>query len=230
MTHGPAIRLICALVAALLVSASLVVAQGTPKYAAPRTPWGDPDLQGKWPGTDLVGVPLPYFGIVPFAFWVVFIAFQLSRESARTAERETQAQQRLRAIFDHTLHFMGLLDVNGVVLEANRPVLEAVGLSPEAVLGKPVWQTPLWSHSDELREGVRRAAQAAAAGKTIRFETWHPLADGSIGYVDFSVTPIKDEDGKVVLLVPEGRDITARKKTQQALDRLVDVVAPRTGQ
>ena len=180
--------------------------------------------------TDLFGVPLPYFGIVPFAFWVVFIAFQLSRESARTAGRETQAQQRLRAVFDHTLHFMGLLDVNGVVLEANRPVLEAVGVSPDAVLGKPVWQTPLWSHSDELREGVRRATQAAAAGKTIRFETWHPLGDGSIGYVDFSVTPIKDENGKVVLLVPEGRDITARKKTQQALDRLVDVVAPRTGQ
>jgi hypothetical protein len=27
-------------------------------YAAPRTPWGDPDLQGKWPSTDLVGVPM----------------------------------------------------------------------------------------------------------------------------------------------------------------------------
>ena len=181
-------------------------------------------------GTDLLGMGLPYFGIVPFGFWVIFIAFQLARESARIGERETQAQQRLRAVFDHTLHFMGLLDVNGVVLEANRPVLEAVGVAPEAVLGQPVWQTPLWSHSEELREGVRRATQAAAAGRTIRFETWHPLADGSVGYVDFSITPIKDERGQVVLLVPEGRDITARKKTQQALDRLVDVVAPRTGQ
>src|SRR5712691_4252822 len=27
-------------------------------YRAPRTPWGDPDLQGVWPGTDYVGVPL----------------------------------------------------------------------------------------------------------------------------------------------------------------------------
>src|SRR5689334_17124535 len=27
-------------------------------YKAPRTPWGDPDLQGVWPGTDFVGVPL----------------------------------------------------------------------------------------------------------------------------------------------------------------------------
>jgi hypothetical protein len=27
-------------------------------YKAPRTAWGDPDLQGLWPSTDMVGVPL----------------------------------------------------------------------------------------------------------------------------------------------------------------------------
>ena len=27
-------------------------------YKAPRTAWGDPDLQGVWPGTDMVGTPL----------------------------------------------------------------------------------------------------------------------------------------------------------------------------
>jgi hypothetical protein len=29
-----------------------------PNYEPPRTPWGDPDLQGKWPGTAMVGVPM----------------------------------------------------------------------------------------------------------------------------------------------------------------------------
>jgi hypothetical protein len=27
-------------------------------FTPPKTPWGDPDLQGVWPGTNLVGVPL----------------------------------------------------------------------------------------------------------------------------------------------------------------------------
>jgi len=40
----------------LLLAAVPLVAQG--KYRVPRTPWGDPDLQGIWPGTDYVGVPL----------------------------------------------------------------------------------------------------------------------------------------------------------------------------
>mgnify|MGYP003418962920 CR=1 FL=1 len=26
-------------------------------WTVPRTPWGDPDLQGVWPGTDMMGVP-----------------------------------------------------------------------------------------------------------------------------------------------------------------------------
>ena len=27
-------------------------------WGPPKTSWGDPDLQGMWPGTDLLGVPL----------------------------------------------------------------------------------------------------------------------------------------------------------------------------
>jgi len=42
--------------ACIVLSAVSMVAQS--KYVAPRTPWGDPDLQGKWPSTGMMGVPL----------------------------------------------------------------------------------------------------------------------------------------------------------------------------
>src|SRR5262245_15905040 len=40
--------------------AGIAAAQGQPakSFTPPRTPWGDPDLQGVWPGTEMVGVPL----------------------------------------------------------------------------------------------------------------------------------------------------------------------------
>jgi hypothetical protein len=50
-------------VAALAVTAAtaVLVAQAPrpapAPYSPPRTAWGDPDLQGIWPGTDMVGVP-----------------------------------------------------------------------------------------------------------------------------------------------------------------------------
>ena len=34
------------------------IAKRDPNYTVPRTPWGDPDLQGKWPSTDMVGTPM----------------------------------------------------------------------------------------------------------------------------------------------------------------------------
>jgi hypothetical protein len=46
---------------AMLVSISslAVFAQsGAAKWTPPRTPWGDPDLQGIWPGTAMMGVPM----------------------------------------------------------------------------------------------------------------------------------------------------------------------------
>jgi hypothetical protein len=37
--------------------AAAKTAQTAKNWTPPRTPWGDPDLQGTWPSTDMVGVP-----------------------------------------------------------------------------------------------------------------------------------------------------------------------------
>src|SRR6266699_3699325 len=48
-----------AAVAALLPLFAQAPAAKTYKpYTVPKTPWGDPDLQGVWPGTSMIGTPL----------------------------------------------------------------------------------------------------------------------------------------------------------------------------
>ena len=39
-------------------TAALPIRSPAPGFVQPRTPWGDPDLQGFWPSVDMVGVPL----------------------------------------------------------------------------------------------------------------------------------------------------------------------------
>ena len=51
-------RMLLALVAALAVASASLVAQSSGSYKAPRTPWGEPDLQGTWNGNDLQGIPM----------------------------------------------------------------------------------------------------------------------------------------------------------------------------
>jgi DNA-binding beta-propeller fold protein YncE len=41
----------------IVVMASTLTAQNAPPFTTPRTPWGDPDLQGTWPGGSVIEVP-----------------------------------------------------------------------------------------------------------------------------------------------------------------------------
>ena len=43
---------------ALIALVGLAVPLNAQHWTVPRTPWGDPDLQGYWPSRDMLGVPL----------------------------------------------------------------------------------------------------------------------------------------------------------------------------
>lgn len=138
-------------------------------------------------------------------------------ERKRTEEALRESEQRFRTIFDQTFQLVGVLSVDGTVLRANPAALHFAGVSEETVLGKPFWETPWWAHSAEWREKLRAAVKEAAGGKLVRFEATHLTADGQLRDVDFSLEPVTDADGRVVQLIPEGRDITERKRTEETL-------------
>ncbi|QEL20454.1 PAS domain S-box protein [Limnoglobus roseus] len=130
-----------------------------------------------------------------------------------------QSELRFRAIFDQTLQFIGLMAADGTLLEANRTALAATGILEEQVLGQKFWDTPWWMHDAAQQERLRNAVRRAAAGETVRFEAHHPAADGTTIWVDFSLKPYV-ADGNVLFLIPEGRDITQRRRTEQQLAAL----------
>ncbi|HEX5392235.1 MAG TPA: PocR ligand-binding domain-containing protein [Rhodocyclaceae bacterium] len=153
-------------------------------------------------------------------------------ERGRAEEALRQSEQRFRAIFDQTFQLIGVVDVNGTLLQANRTALEFAGVSEADVIGKPFWATPWWSHSSELQQQLRSAIKEAAAGRLARFEATHATPDEVIHHIDFSLKPVSGSDGRVVQLVAEGRDITERKQAEEALrqykDQLEEVVWQRT--
>jgi len=147
---------------------------------------------------------------------------QLEQEIAERKRAEgalRESERRSRAILDHTFQFIGLMTLDGVLIEANRASLEFAGIEEDQVLGQPFWETPWWQHSAELQAQLRKAVQSAAAGEFVRFEATHPAQDGTLHYVDFSLKPVFDESGKVSLLIPEGRDVTERKRAEQAVQQ-----------
>jgi len=155
-------------------------------------------------------------------------------ERKQAAEALGESERKFRAIFEQTFQFIGLMTVDGILIAANKAALGLVGLEESDVVGKPFWDTPWWAHSPELQEQLRTAVKRASAGEFVRFEASHPAMDGSFRYVDFSLKPVMDDAGKVVLLIPEGRDITERKQAEEELkkhrDHLDELVRQRTAE
>jgi PAS domain S-box-containing protein len=146
---------------------------------------------------------------------------QLQQEIAnrqQAAQVLRESERKFRAIFDQTFEFVGLITLDGKVLEANQAVLDAVGTQRSAVVGKFLWDTPWWSHAAAAQAELKQAIAQAASGQFVRYEVSFPGANGSIITADFSLKPVFDEQGQIVMLIPEGRDITDRKKFEQELE------------
>ena len=130
------------------------------------------------------------------------------RVRAEQALRESEA--RLRAIYDGTYEYIGLLAPDGTLLEANRASLEFEGSTRDEAVGLPFWETPWFVHTPGAPEALRGWIARAAAGEFIREEVVLQRASGPPVTFDFSLHPIRDAAGTVAYIVPEGRDVTDR--------------------
>lgn len=119
-------------------------------------------------------------------------------------------------IVDEMYQWVGILDANGINLESNPASLDAVGFKREDVIGIYFWETPWWP--DDIRGTLKEAVLRAAAGEFVRFEIENKVQNGT-KYVDFSLKPVRDASGQVKFIIPEGRDITARKRAEEELQR-----------
>jgi PAS domain S-box-containing protein len=131
--------------------------------------------------------------------------------------RLREGEARFRGIFDATFQFIGLLSPDGTLLEANEAMLRLGGVRAETVIGRPYWEAPWWPEDPALRAQVREGVALAASGQFVRRELAMRGADGQALAIDFSIKPVRDEDGLVSLLVPEARDISSLKSAQAQL-------------
>lgn len=133
-----------------------------------------------------------------------------------------ESRRRFQAVFNSPDSFIGVLDPDGTLREANQAALEFVDASPEDVEGRPFWDTPWWTHSDHLQDRLRDWIEQAATGDYVRFEATHLSSDGDEVTVDGIIRPVTDAKGDIVSLIAEGRDISERKRFEERLKAIDD--------
>ncbi|NLP60143.1 adenylate/guanylate cyclase domain-containing protein [Paraburkholderia sacchari] len=134
---------------------------------------------------------------------------------------QTQRNKLARVMVDAMYQFVGLLDANGTMLEINRAALEAAGIRMDDIRGKPFWEARWWVVSSQTQASLRELIRRAGEGEFVRcdFEVYGQLAGAETIVVDFSILPIKDSNGDVIFLLPEGRNITEKKRAEAAIAR-----------
>ena len=140
-------------------------------------------------------------------------------ERNRAAVALANSERRFRAIFNSTHQFIGVLDPDGIVLEVNQTALDFGGLTLGDVVGRPFWDTYWWHYSAEVQDRLKAAIRDAAQGKSVYYEEDVLASGNTIRTIDFTLKPVTNQQGETVLLIPEGRDITDRKRSEEESQR-----------
>lgn len=127
-----------------------------------------------------------------------------------------KAEREVTAIFNNTFQFISSLTPDGILKRANRSALKIIEKNEVDVIGKPFWETPWWK-GEELTTHLKKAIEDGAKGKFSRFEAVHEQPNKKLIHVDFILSPVFDENGDVVWLLAEGRDITEQTKARNDL-------------
>ncbi len=140
----------------------------------------------------------------------------------RDISRRMEQQRRFEAVFNNTYQFTGLVTPDGTIIEANDTGVSFADTDVRSVVGAKLWEA-LEFCDEEDRESLRNGFEQAKSGSPYRDELRVRGADRE-AVIDLSIRPITDDDGRVTLLVPEARDITAfrdRERLLRVLNRLL---------
>jgi PAS domain S-box-containing protein len=141
-------------------------------------------------------------------------------ERKRAQMAVAESERRFRGIFEQSFDFMWVLDTNGTILDVNRVPLEFCQVAADGMVGKSFVSAPCWPASAQGRKRLRNAVHSAREGARVRFETRLAGAGGREMVLDFAVLPVRDEAGKTVLLIAEGRDISEQRRLETRIQEI----------
>lgn len=137
------------------------------------------------------------------------------RIAQRTAQLESNEAQ-MRAIFETSHQYQGLLNEVGEILYANATSLAGIRADIADVIARPFWETPWFTATEGMSEAVRSAFEAVMNGEDVKTEMRLNLPTGE-RWFEFAMRPLRDQHGAIIGAVPEAVDVTERRHSEEAL-------------
>jgi PAS domain S-box-containing protein len=129
-----------------------------------------------------------------------------------TSSQDGRFQLLVDAVTDYAIY---MLDPTGVVVSWNAGAQRFKGYTESEILGRHFSQ--FYTDEDLATELPRRALETAAREGKFEAEGWRVRKDGTHFWAHVVIDPIRDARGNLLGYAKITRDLTERKKTQEAL-------------
>lgn len=127
-----------------------------------------------------------------------------------------EAARKLAAIVDSSEDAIISKTLDGIIQSWNAAAERVFGYTAEEVVGRPI--TMLFP-ADRLDEEDRIISRIRAGERVEHFDTVRRRKDGTGVPVSLTISPIKDEKGRIIGASKIARDITERKRAEAAADQ-----------
>lgn len=138
----------------------------------------------------------------------------------RNLTESKSAEQRLRSlasIVESSDDAIVSKNLDGIIANWNRGAERIFGYTSEEAIGQPITIVIPADRQSEEREILTRIR----GGEHIdHFETIRQRKDGGLIVVSLTISPVKDDDGKIVGASKIARDITEQKRNQELISTL----------
>lgn len=135
----------------------------------------------------------------------------------------SRARAELSGLDGRAMKFILELDVDGTVRQTNAQALAKVGAEIADVRGKLLWQGPWWQ-DDRARDMLRDATRRAGSGLSSVVDVSFGIRSGEWAPMQFVISPLTDERGRIDRLVACGLDVSERLAVAEEHIRLARIV------
>ena len=106
-------------------------------------------------------------------------------------------------------------DLNGIVLSWNPGAEKIFGYRPDEIIGKPVAMLTAPGKEDQVLEIL---GQLREGRRIDHFETERRQKNGTLIHVSLTISPIRDDSGKIIAASSIAKDITKQKQAAKLIE------------
>ncbi len=137
-------------------------------------------------------------------------------------QKITVSKDYVHNIIDSMIDTLLVVDPDAKIKAMNKATCELLGYKEEELLGRPV--ETLFAVGKEMLLTGTGLEKLIEEGQLSNYETCYQAKDGNEIPILLSCSVMKDEDGNIACIVCTAKDITERKKAEQALSQERDLL------